>query len=190
MKLIVGLGNPGDKYGKTRHNVGFMVMEALAKSMGFEKWELSKKYNSLIANYSDSQPTTHNSQPILAKPQTFMNDSGVAVSALASYFKINNSDLFVIHDDLDIRLGEYKIQNGTGPKVHNGVNSIEEKLGSNDFWRVRVGIDNRIAARSEGLFVGRGEEYVLQKFSDDEFRVLDSVIKNILTDLIDLTSKH
>lgn len=181
MKLIVGLGNPGDKYSRTRHNVGFMVMEALAKRMGLEKWELSNKHKSLLVTLP---------QFILAKPQTFMNDSGVAVSALASYFKINNSDLFVVHDDLDIKLGEYKIQNGIGPKVHNGVNSIEEKLGSNDFWRVRAGIDNRIAARSEGFFVGSGEEYVLQKFSDDEYRVLDSVIKNILTDLIDLISKH
>jgi peptidyl-tRNA hydrolase, PTH1 family len=176
MKLIVGLGNPGEKYEKTRHNVGFMVIDALASTkVDSGKWMMDRKHHTLY--------TKHNSL-LLAKPQTFMNNSGDSVSSLASYFKIHNSDLYVVHDDLDIRLGEYKIQFGVGPKVHNGVNSIEEKLGTKDFWRVRVGMDNREAAGPEGPLARRGEEYVLQNFNDDEKEILNQILKSVVADLI------
>ena len=109
-----------------------------------------------------------------------MNDSGVFVKKLVEQNKANLSDLWVIHDDLDIALGSYKIQKGKGPKLHNGVNSIERELGSEDFWRVRVGVDNR-SPESRIL----GEEYVLQDFTEGEkqilIKVIDDLCKKLLT---------
>lgn len=174
MYLIAGLGNPGDKYDKTRHNTGFMVLDELARELRSEKWDMSKKYNSYLV--------VENSDLILAKPQTFMNESGKALSAISNFFKIPADDIYVIHDDLDIRFGEYKIQKGVGPKVHYGVQSIEESLGTKEFWRVRIGVDNRDPENRTP-----GETYVLQGFSLDELlklkAVTDSVIKELLNDL-------
>jgi PTH1 family peptidyl-tRNA hydrolase len=160
MKLIVGLGNPGIEYENTRHNVGFIILDAMIKEnqMEWEKWN-----NSLISRSNTS---------IFAKPQTFMNDSGVAIKALVNFFKIKPQEIYVIHDDLDIPLGKWKLQKGVGPKVHNGINSIENELGTQEFWRIRIGIDNR---DSENRIAG--EEYVLQKFLSDENHILENVSK-------------
>lgn len=146
MKLIVGLGNPGQKYKNNRHNVGFMIVDELAK-----------------LNLTDVA---------LFKPSTFMNKSGVAVKKLQVR---NLQDLYVVHDDLDIELGKFKISFGKGPKVHNGLNSIYEQLGTKDFWHVRIGIDNRAAIG----FKGTGEDYVLQNFRPEE----REIIKNICQEL-------
>lgn len=154
MKLIVGLGNPGEKYKKTRHNVGFMVIDELEKY----KDELGKLK--------------------LVKPKKFMNKSGDEVAKLKNFFKIDLDDLYVIHDDLDLNLGEYKIQKGVGPKVHNGVSSVEERLGSKEFWRVRVGVDNRNGSRDMS-----GEDYVLGRFMKDEREILLGVLKNIVKEI-------
>jgi len=192
MKLIVGLGNPGNKYEKTRHNVGWMVLDALAGSINskFEirnpkqiknnKFEFKKQFNVEILKIGDT---------ILAKPQTFMNDSGIAVKTLSGFYKIKPEDIFIIHDDLDIKLGEYKIQKGKGPKVHNGVNSVEEELGTKDFWRVRVGIENRMPNDQLQMLNeerGRisGEVYTLQDFDETEAEMKDGVIGEIVTKLI------
>ena len=115
---------------------------------------------------------------VLVKPQTFMNSSGQAVSAIATYYKLPAADLFVVHDDLDLRLGEYKIQKAIGPKVHGGINSIEQKLGNNNFWRVRIGVDNRSVDNRIA-----GEEYVLQSFSESEREDVDESIEKALQDL-------
>jgi peptidyl-tRNA hydrolase, PTH1 family len=164
VKLIVGLGNPGDQYHQTRHNVGFMVMDNLARMINGE-WLMNKYVQSLVINHQSL---------VLAKPQSFMNKSGEAVKLLVSYYESKTSDITVIHDDLDIRLGEYKIQLGKGPKVHNGINSIEKSLGTEQFWRVRVGIDNRDPENRIP-----GESYVLQQFSLLELEALDKVFENI-----------
>jgi PTH1 family peptidyl-tRNA hydrolase len=148
MRLIVGLGNPGRKYQNTRHNTGFLVVDQLKSriSDGFK----------------------------IFKSDEFMNESGSFVKKLVDRYKIDLNNLYVIHDDLDIRLGEYKIQFGKGPKDHNGILDIEQKLGTKDFWRVRVGVDNR-------PLDGRpmGEEYVLQNFTEEERKILDKVIKAV-----------
>jgi peptidyl-tRNA hydrolase, PTH1 family len=204
MRLIVGLGNPGERYKNTRHNVGFIVLDKLVQELGFEGWELSKKNQSLIIN---NQPLY-----IYAKPQTFMNESGRAVSKLSTYYKLQPTDLHVIHDDLDIKLGEYKIQYGKGPKVHGGLNSIEEKLGTKEFWRVRIGIENRfqkalnpkIVIRNESFNSNdknsklntehkipdtkliSGEDYVLQKFTKEELSIVYKVVDNAAKDLAEL----
>ena len=173
MKLIVGLGNPGDKYTKTRHNVGFIIADWLQSSVySSDTWEENKKFQAIVCKPSAVGV-------ILAKPQTFMNSSGVAVKSLYNFYKISTSDLWIIHDDLDIRLGDYKIQKGVGPKLHNGIESIEKELRTKDFWRVRVGVDDRELNNRVP-----GDEYVLQNFSEEEKATISIVIENIIQDLI------
>ena len=149
MKLIVGLGNPGEDYKNNRHNVGYMVVESLLKG------SLPKDF-------------------IVKKSQVFMNDSGIFVEKLVEQYRVKPPDLWVIHDDLDILLGSYKIQKGKGPKLHNGINSVERELGTDEFWRVRVGVDNR---DNDSRITG--EEYVLQDFSQQERKTLDKVTSEI-----------
>ena len=181
MKLIVGLGNPGQKYKNNRHNVGFMVVEKLAKL---------------------NLPSV-----VLFKPQKFMNRSGQEVKKLVEKWKGRIlpilPDLYVVHDDLDIELGKFKISFGKGPKVHNGLKSIYEQLGTKDFWHVRVGIDNR-APHSRGkagkdnqslngirhseIGIRRrinmsGEEYVLQNFRPEEREIIKKVIDKVVEKL-------
>lgn len=180
MKLFVGLGNPGKKYEKTRHNVGWMVVEALASKMANGKWQMANGETEKFKNEKQFHAETLKFDDVLlVKPQTFMNSSGKTVKAIADFYKIKLDDIYIIHDDLDIKLGEYKIQKGKGPKVHYGVNSIEAELGEKDFWRVRVGIENRDPENRI-----HGEIYTLQAFEEGEEaqlkRVLDEIIGQIL----------
>lgn len=166
MKSVIGLGNPGEKYKNNRHNVGFMVLDKLNK----KSWQKSK---SGLLSYS-----WYRSDIELIKPQTFMNDSGVAVRYAVNKHKIKTSNLYIIHDDLDLPLGTWKMQFAKGPKDNGGINSIEQVLDTQDFWRIRVGVDNR---KHEPHFtkVMRGEEYVLEDFTKDEKTILNKVINEI-----------
>lgn len=168
MKVIVGLGNPGEKYGKNRHNVGFMVLDKLGVDHPFA---FAKKFNAEIA-----LTKTY----ILVKPQTFMNDSGDSVCAICRFYKIKNEDLYIVHDDLDIKIGNYKIQHGKGPQVHNGLLSIEEKLGTDQFWNVRVGVENRAVRGNKGI---PGVVYSLQDFNPEERLIVAGVIDKIVDEL-------
>ena len=175
MKLVVGLGNPGEKYTKTRHNIGFVVADKLADRLGFA-WTKDTKSESLII--------IKKPQAIFLKPQVFMNETGKSVGKVVNFYKLNIPNIWVIHDDLDIKLGEFKIQQGKGPKLHNGVNSIEKQLGRDDFWRIRVGVDNReVGSRTPG------DEYVLQSFTNEELEVINGVIENVAQELIKLISQ-
>ena len=175
MKLIVGLGNPGDKHKGNRHNSGFMVVDKIANLLPNKEWSSVQKLQSAIIKNEDLF--------VLIKPQTFMNQSGEAVKKLIDQYKIKSSDLWVIHDDLDIDLGSYKIQKGKGPKLHNGIKSIEEKTGTTDFWRVRIGVENR---NDENRI--SGEAYVLQDFTEEEVvsitPLFDEISKEILSLII------
>lgn len=178
MILIVGLGNPGEKYKNNRHNVGFMVVDELARRMTNGQWSMVKRFDSLVIN--------HRTSVILAKPQTFMNESGEAVKKLVVQYKVKMPDLWVIHDDLDLQLGDYKIQIGKGPRGHKGLESIDRELDGGDYWHVRVGIDNRMANDKWSMLNGRkisGEEYVLQDFTEEERGILDTNIPKLLIDL-------
>lgn len=182
MQLILGLGNPGEMYKKARHNVGFMAVDLLAKKLGIEGFKQNNKLNSLVAVCKNRKLGL--SDLILAKPATFMNLSGEAMQKLVTFYKINISKLWIIHDDLDIKLGQYKIQFGVGPKEHNGLLSVYEKLGTKDFWHVRIGVENdqtRISEKGEKI---RGETYVLQNFTDSEFEVLTKTLDNVTDDLL------
>jgi PTH1 family peptidyl-tRNA hydrolase len=169
MKLLIGIGNPGEKFTNNRHNVGFMVVDTLAQELGFKDFEFNKYLKSYIINRESY---------LLAKPTTFMNSSGTAVKKLVTQYNIKYADLWVIHDDLDLRLGDYKIQNGVGPKIHNGLLSIYEKLGTKKFWHIRIGVDNR---EQDNRIAG--EIYVLQNFRKDEIIERDRVINNVVEEL-------
>jgi len=169
MKLIIGLGNPEEKYSRNRHNVGFHFDDYVYKTLGnFSEWKYDPYLQSQIA-----KSTGGNDQYILVKPQTFMNLSGIAVQAVVKRFGINSStDLYIAHDDLDIPLGKFKIQK-EGPKLHNGISSIEETLKTKDFWRIRIGIENR-----QGIKIP-GEAYVLDNFTEAELKIIEEVNKKI-----------
>jgi PTH1 family peptidyl-tRNA hydrolase len=178
MKLIVGLGNPGEKYRDNRHNVGFMVVELMRERTADSnlKFQMNNKFNAEVAQAKEY---------ILVKPQTFMNDSGVAVSKICRFYKVKYEDLYVVHDDLDIPIGKYKIQFGKGPQVHNGLLSVEQELGSDQFWNVRVGVENREIKGNSGI---PGVVYSLQNFSPDERKIVEEVKVKIVDDLMRVVS--
>lgn len=173
MKLIVGLGNPGEKYAKTRHNVGFMMLDKLAQELGIKKFKSSR---SSKAEYAWANVGGQKVE--LFRPMNSMNLSGASVAvAKSKHRELELSDVYVIHDDLDLRLGNYKVQKGRGPREHKGVSSVEEKLGK-DFWRIRIGVDNRDPENRI-----QGEDYVLQNFSDRELVIVNEVIDKIVENL-------
>jgi peptidyl-tRNA hydrolase, PTH1 family len=172
MKLVVGLGNPGKDYEATRHNVGFGVADTLVRKFSIFSFQFSKKFEAEIVQ-ADAV--------MLVKPQTFMNRSGETVQKVMQFFKIAPADLLVVHDDLDITLGDYKINLGVGPKVHNGINSIREAIGK-DFWYVRVGIDP-----TKPRLRGAGADFVLSSFTEAERPIINEVIQKVADELI---SRH
>lgn len=168
MKLIVGLGNPGEKYQKSRHNVGFILLDKFAADNNLN-WRKVERFNSEVADYSNG---------LLIKPQTFMNNSGNAVSKLVNFYKISLDDLIIIHDDVDLPLGVIKKQKGKNSAGHHGVENIMEELGTKDFWRIRVGIGK---PEDKNIPV---DEWVLQDFGKNE---LDVVTK---LDLLSLSASE
>ncbi len=173
MLLFVGLGNPGEKYENTPHNAGFKAVDKFRESLGYTRaydvgdWELDKYTNSFIS----IGRSTLQSKFVLAKPHTFMNNSGEAVEQLVKKFEVNIEKNFVLfYDDLDIKLGSYKIVRGKNPKGHRGLLSIFRYLKTVDFLTVRIGIDNR-----EDKDIP-GEDYVLKKYSKEELETLDEAI--------------
>ncbi len=172
MKLFVGLGNPEPKYSSNRHNIGYMVIDALADAF---KTKYKRKAPAFSQKFLQSIISDFTPFAVLAKPMKYMNDSGVAVKKIIDNYKIAPSDLYVIHDDLDIPLGEYKIQMAKGPKVHNGITSIEDELGTKEFGRIRIGIENRDQQNRT-----KGEKYVLEDFTEEEKRVIKWTIQKLI----------
>ncbi|MBZ9578443.1 aminoacyl-tRNA hydrolase [Patescibacteria group bacterium] len=168
MILIIGLGNPGEEFKKTRHNLGFRVVNQFVKEKKFLKFKFSKKFNSLISEgFLDKKKTA------LAKPQTFMNESGKAVKKLFTVYCSLLTDLWVIHDDVDLLLGKIKIVKNRGAAGHKGVKSIINELGTKNFVRFRVGIKpQRTENRKQ-----KTEKFVLQKFTKEEEKIIKKVIK-------------
>lgn len=167
MKLIIGLGNPGTKYEKTRHNVGFMAADKIANNFKFPSFAFEKKFNAEI-----SKDQIENKSVILAKPQTFMNSSGVSTKAIMDYYKIQENDLIVIHDDLDIKIGDYKNSKDRNSAGHRGVQSIIDNLDSKNFERIRIGI----GVESKDLPT---EVFVLENFDKSEISTINDVIGKI-----------
>ncbi len=172
MKLIVGLGNPGEKYKNNRHNVGYMFVDYLVNELMSSRVKELQEKNILHITYYMLHDL------ILAKPLTFMNLSGHAVKKLINNYQLTINNLIVLHDDLDIPIGKFKIQKGVGPKLHNGIESIEKALGRKDFWRVRLGVDNR----TKNNWID-GESYVLQDFLPEEKKIIWAVFPKIVNRL-------
>ena len=181
MKLIVGLGNPGIKYEKARHNLGFMVIEKFLKN--FEPirstfWENSAKFKSDIAQIEWQPHHGDLEKVILSKPKTYMNNSGLAVSLISQYFNIPASEIWIIHDDIDLPLGFMKIRFGGGSAGHKGVESVMEKLGTDKFWRFRMGIgDNSSKFKIQSSKLRDVDDYVLGEFRGSEKGKVRELIK-------------
>lgn len=155
-RLVIGLGNPGAEYDRTRHNIGFASVDVFESSHEFGGWKHDKKHNLSIATGQIDE-----TRVILVKPQTFMNNSGDAVRSIADYLTILPSNMLVIHDELDIPFGIIKTKFGGGSAGHNGLKSIIQHLGE-DFSRVRIGISNEYKDRTGGA------DFVLASFSAEE----------------------
>lgn len=159
MKLIVGLGNPGEQYERTRHNLGFMVLEQFLKNLESAKntvWSKDEKLKSDVV-LTEWQPKSGPVEKIiLVKPKTYMNNSGMAVNLVSSYYKVSPEDLWIVHDDLDLPLGKMKIRLGGAAAGHHGVEDIIAKLGTDKFWRFRLGISPM--KKTPGRFDEDGEE--------------------------------
>ena len=171
MKLIIGLGNPGNEYKKTRHNVGFLTVDKIISSFDFPPISMQAKFNAEISN-----GIINEEKVILAKPQTFMNLSGQAVRGIVDYYKIATEDVIVIQDDLDIAIGKYKISKNRNSGGHKGVQSIIDHLGTKDFTRIRIGIevdDCKVPV----------EKFVLEKFGKDEMKVVDEIIEKVSNEI-------
>src|SRR3990167_3693709 len=170
MKLIVGLGNPGERYKNTRHNAGFLFTDRLTGKSEIPV-HTDKRSFAVVSHIM-----LFGQKIITAQATTFMNESGTGVSMVMEKYGIKNvSDVCIVHDDLDLSFGMYKIQQGKGPKIHNGITSVEEAVGK-DFWRIRIGVDSR----AQGTYVS-GESYVLGNFTEEEKFQLNDVCNRIYT---------
>lgn len=163
MFLIAGLGNIGEKYSLTRHNVGFMVVDWATKT---------QQHTSAISKAHFNADVIKSDQILFAKPTTYMNNSGIAIRAIKEYYKIENKNMVVIHDDLDLPFGCVRFKIGGGHGGHNGLRSIDAHIGNN-YIRVRIGIGK--PATKEDV-----ANYVLSNFSKEELKQLEDIITHTL----------
>ena len=172
MKLFVGLGNPDKKYQNTRHNIGMQFLDCIYEHWlckeNFSNWSENKKLNATL-----SEGSFDTEKIILAKPTTYMNESGNAVQKIMHYYKIEPKDVYIVHDDLDILIGNYKVQFDKSSAGHNGIKSIIANLGTQAFGRIRIGIGKTNKAEDTSNFV-------LQRFNILERHKLKQVCKNLL----------
>lgn len=171
MKLIVGLGNPGPKYKNTRHNLGKKIITEYIKKEYKDSLTLKKKLSAKI--YEKGQGIN---KKIFAIPDQYMNNSGLSVRQLVNFYKIELKDIYIIHDDLDLSVGNYKVQFNRGAAGHNGIKSIIQELNSQEFNRFRIGINKA----SENIAT---EDYVLQPFSKTESEIIDKLLSGIFKKL-------
>ena len=183
IKLIVGLGNPGKKYSNTRHNMGFDVLDNVAKKLGITTWK--ERYGGLYFDtYIDM------ARVIFLKPQKFINLSGDVMSEFVRFFGIALDDIIVISDDLDLPLGSLKLKLKGSSGGHNGLKNIEEQLKSNEYKRIKIGISNDKEMDTK--------DYVLGKLSKEEKKILnpviekatDAVISSVKVPFVELMNKY
>jgi len=161
MKLVVGLGNPGQEYQSTRHNFGFLTLDSWLEKKQL-RWSLDKDAQALTATFQDEY-----GKVVLCQPQTFMNNSGEAVQKLKKFYKLKNEDIIVVYDDLDLPFGTFKVASKKSSGGHNGIESIIQYLKSTDFIRLRLGI---------GPQTGSAEDFVLKKFNSVEKKKIPEII--------------
>lgn len=195
MKLIVGLGNPGGRYEKTRHNLGFHTAEKFLKDfkpLSNTEWTYNNKLKCDIVKFNWQPKHGKLKNVILVKPKTFMNDSGLCVRLVSGYFKIEPENMLIVHDEVDLPLGNLKIRFGGSAAGHKGVNSIIEKLNTDKFWRLRLGIGHprlntrektaRIKLRGVDRFVtsefGRGEIGKVKELVKRASKAIQEILEN------------
>ena len=174
MILLVGLGNPGSEYALTRHNVGFMAVDEIVRRYSFDGW--TKKFKGEVCS-----GTIDGEKVLVLKPHTYMNLSGEAVLAAASFYKISPDKIYVFHDDMDLPVGRIKVKQGGGSGGHNGLKSIDSHLGQN-YHRVRIGVD-KPAMREQVV------SWVLSKFAPNDKQTLDDLIIKIADNVLTLLTK-
>lgn len=179
MKLIVGLGNPGGEYKKTRHNVGFIFLNSFLSKEGISLDK--KKFKGLYIDYISNK----GNKAIFLEPQTYMNLSGDSIIEFINYFKIDINDVLIIHDDLDLEVGKLRIRSKGSSGGHNGIKSVISRLGTENFKRIRIGI-----GKDKNIPV---IDYVLSKFSDEEMQILQDkfeTVNQIINDFINDIDFH
>ena len=169
MKLIVGLGNPGKEYEKTRHNIGFMTIDKYADKLGVSITK--EKYNGLYA-----ETIINSEKVILLKPQSYINLSGEVIRRFIDFYKNDIEDILIIHDDLDLEVGTYRVKQHGSSGGHNGLKNIELHLGTQEYKRIKIGISNNKLMDTK--------DYVLGKISKEEQEKIDEV-KNVVMDILD-----
>ncbi|MFZ2188995.1 MAG: aminoacyl-tRNA hydrolase [Candidatus Moraniibacteriota bacterium] len=174
MKLVIGLGNPGQKYELTRHNLGFIFLNKLRDKWSFPNFSEEKKFNAEI-----SQGEIAGEKIILAKPQNFMNLSGETVKKLMTFYKISVDNLLVIHDDVDISCGKYKLATESSSAGHNGVQNIIDNLGTKKFARLRIGVKKETDENEKEVQM-ETSDFVLGKLEITELEKITSIEKSIL----------
>jgi len=193
-ELIIGLGNPGKEYENTRHNVGFLFIDQIKKSLDIKEFKFEKKLFAeiaetefLISNFQFSNkfqiPNSKNKYKILlAKPQTMMNNSGRSVKSIIENLKFKIENLIVVHDDIDILWGNFKFSFGRSSAGHKGVASIIKALKTKNFWRLRIGIQPVRQAQGKPSIKKRvsADKIILKKFTPAELKILDQTIKEII----------
>lgn len=174
MKMVVGLGNPGKEYHNTRHNIGFMVLDAMLPSVSWKEKNNACYYEEMV----DGEKV------IFVKPNTYMNNSGEAVAPFANFYRISLEDILVIHDDMDLKMGYLRLKKGGSAGGHNGIKSIISHLASQEFMHLKIGVEHSK--------FGDTISHVLGKFTEEEKRIIDSkmqdyigAIKTFLRDGID-----
>lgn len=172
IRLVVGLGNPGKEYERTRHNAGFWLVERFASASGAH-FRKDPKYQALVARLGEGPGGAGTPGAWLLLPQSFMNASGRPVQMLAGFFKIKPEEILVVHDELDFPPGTARIKLGGGIAGHNGLKDISQRIGSHDYWRLRLGV-GRPASAAEMA------DYVLHKPSLEEKQAIDGAIDNAL----------
>lgn len=182
MKLIVGLGNPGAKFLQTRHNIGFMFVDYMLNHFKIAAdFQKNEKFKALYLKTNLNQEDY-----IFLKPQTFMNNSGQAVRAVIDYFKIDQSDLLVIYDDLDIPFGKFKLTQKP-PHKHNGVNSLIAHLKNANFAQIRLGIRGEDYLKIKNSDLSIAENYVLKDFNKSEKADLVNIFQQALTKYLEIS---
>jgi PTH1 family peptidyl-tRNA hydrolase len=192
-KLIVGLGNPGEKYKMTRHNLGFRVIDKISENLNLPEAKQEAKFKADISEYR-----INNEKILFAKPQTFMNKSGQAVNQISCFYKIKPENIWIIYDDMDLSLGKLKISFNKNSGGHKGVQSIIDRIGRKDFFRFRIGTKANLRLKTQKFpptadplkaeklqFKTQNyeqakcklENFVLGKFSDEEEKIIQKAIK-------------
>ncbi|MDD3497937.1 MAG: aminoacyl-tRNA hydrolase [Candidatus Moranbacteria bacterium] len=190
-RLIIGLGNPGERYSRTRHNAGFIILDELQKRLNFSDFRFEKKFNVEMAEKIEIGNIRGGflkklfqredaSKTLLMKPLSFMNKSGEAIKKIMDFYKIPPKNITVIHDDLDIKVGNFKISENSGSAGHNGIQNIIDRLGTQEFKRIRIGVEKKGGRQSRQV---PGNKFILQEFSEEELEKIKD-LANKLENLI------